>query len=185
MHIEGNLITQVQLEEIIAMAKPCNLEGANLKDAYLYGANLEGANLKGAYLYGANLAGAYLKDASLEGANLKGAYLYGANLEGANLEGAYLYGANLEGANLKGAYLDGANLKGAKGILSLSTTGMTASDDMLYAVNHVGHVMIKIGFFWDTLKVFEQHVQDNYGTGKEGTLYAGAIQFLHIWHQNT
>jgi len=175
MHIEGNLITQVQLEEIIAMAKPCNLAGANLKDANLEDANLAGANLKGARLYGANL----------KGANLEGAYLKDAYLEGANLEGAYLKDAYLKGANLKDAYLKGANLEGAKGIMALSIPGMSSRGDTLYIVRHVGCLMVKFGYFYGDLEAFEQHVQDAHPSGNQGILYAGAIQFLHIWQQNS
>jgi len=57
-----------------------NLNGANLRGAYLNGADLNGANLRGAYLSGADLNGA-----NLYGANLRGAYLYGADLNGADL----------------------------------------------------------------------------------------------------
>jgi len=74
-------------------------------------ANLEGVDLKDAYLEGANLYRANLRYANLGGANLEGAFLYLANLEGANLEGAYLSGANLERANLEGANLEGTILE--------------------------------------------------------------------------
>ena len=63
-----------------------DLEGANLKDAYLEGANLNGANLEGANLKDAYLNGAYLKGADLEGAYLGSAYLGGADLNGANFK---------------------------------------------------------------------------------------------------
>jgi len=204
MHVEKHQITQDQLEEIVAMAKPCNLTGAyleganlkdanlagvNLKDANLKGANLKSANLTGANLKGANLEGVNLKAANLEGANLKAANLKGANLEGVNLKAAYLKGVNLEGAylygaNLKGAYLYGANLEGAKGIMSLSIPGMSSLGDILFAVNHVGCLMVKFGYFYGDREEFEQHVQNKYGTTSEqGILYAGVIQLLHVWEK--
>ena len=81
-------------------------------------ANLNGANLRGAYLSDADLRGAYLSDADLRGANLRGVNLRGADLNGANLSDAdlswaYLRGANLRDANLRGANLRGANLREA------------------------------------------------------------------------
>ena len=45
------------------------------------GANLEGANLRSAYLMGANLRSAYLMGANLMGANLEGADVTGTILE--------------------------------------------------------------------------------------------------------
>jgi len=191
MHIEGNLITQDQLEEIIAMAKPCNLKGArlygaNLAGANLEGANLEGVNLKGVNLCGADLEGAYLKDANLEGVNLKDANLEGVNLKDANLawvnlDWVNLAGANLTGANLEGVNLKGVNLEGAKGIMSLSIPGMSSRGDILYVVNHAGCLMVKFGYFYGNREEFEQHVQENYGSGKQGILYAAVIQLLHVW----
>jgi len=191
MHIEGNLITQDQLEEIIAMAKPCNLKGARLYGANLAGANLEGANLEGVNLKGVNLAwvnleGAYLKDANLEGVNLKDANLEGVNLKDANLawvnlDWVNLAGANLTGANLEGVNLKGVNLEGAKGIMSLSIPGMSSRGDTLYIVRHVGGLMVKFEYFYGDLEEFEQHVQENYGSGKQAKLYAAVIQLLHVW----
>ena len=93
---------------LAAIKADANLEGANLRAAYLHGANLESA-----YLRGANLRAAYLRGAYREGAYLRGANLRGARLEGANLLGAYLLDANLRGARLDGANLRGANLLGA------------------------------------------------------------------------
>ena len=62
--------------------------------------DLNGANLRGAFLSDANLKGADLSDADLRGANLKGADLSDANLKGADLSDADLSNANLRGANL-------------------------------------------------------------------------------------
>lgn len=53
--------------------KCADLQGTNLRNAYLAGTNLQGTNLEGANLEGADL----------EGADLKGAYLQGAYLAGA------------------------------------------------------------------------------------------------------
>ena len=182
MHIEGNLITQDQLEEIIAMSPRCDLSGADLS-----GANLEGANLDSVYLVDACLVDACLKRANLEGANLEGANLEGANLKGANLKDAYLKGVNLEGtylhdAYLESAYLHDAYLEGAVGILSLSIPGMSSRGDILYAVRHTDCVMVKTGYFWDTLDVLEQEVLKEHGTTSEqAKLYAAVIQLLHVW----
>jgi uncharacterized protein YjbI with pentapeptide repeats len=57
-----------------------DIQGANLRQAFLLTANLQktilwGANLQEAVLEKANLMGAYLQDANLEMANLKGANL--------------------------------------------------------------------------------------------------------------
>lgn len=86
----------------------CNLQNANLRDAYLEEADLRGANLKKA-----NLEGAFLKSAKLNGANLVGAQLKGANLESTRLEWTRLENANLAGTNLERAILVGVNLAGA------------------------------------------------------------------------
>jgi len=86
----------------------CNLQNANLRDAYLEGADLRGANLKKA-----NLEGAFLKSAKLNGANLVGAKLNGANLVNAWLEWTRLENTNLSGANLEMTVLVGINLAGA------------------------------------------------------------------------
>ncbi len=56
-------------------------------------------------LNGTDLRTAFLLEANLENANLQGANLHGANLQGAKLGGAYLRGADLQGANLTGADL--------------------------------------------------------------------------------
>jgi uncharacterized protein YjbI with pentapeptide repeats len=86
----------------------CNLQNANLRDAYLEGADLRGANLKKA-----NLEGAFLKSAKLNGANLVGAKLNGANLGNARLEWTRLENTNLSGANLEMTVLVHINLAGA------------------------------------------------------------------------
>jgi uncharacterized protein YjbI with pentapeptide repeats len=86
----------------------CNLQNANLRDAYLENADLSGANLKKA-----NLEGAFLKSAKLNGANLIGAKLNGANLESTRLEWTRLENANLAGTNLEMAAIVHVNLAGA------------------------------------------------------------------------
>lgn len=86
----------------------CNLQNANLRDAYLEKANLKGANLKKA-----DLKGAFLENTNLKAANLDGANLEGANLEGAYLQWTRLENANLVGANLKETSLRRVNLAGA------------------------------------------------------------------------
>jgi uncharacterized protein YjbI with pentapeptide repeats len=94
----------------------CDLSGANLEQANLFGTNLINANLRGANLSGANLGSANLTDADLSGANLGNAYLYQATLENtnlsqANLSNAYLREAILTDANLAQAKLPGVNLR--------------------------------------------------------------------------
>ena len=110
--------------------KGAQLEGADLREAYLrwaqlWDAHLEGVDLRGADLEGVDLRWAHLEEARLEkldlkrvqlgwahleGAVLRGAHLEGADLEYAHLEGACLNGAHLEEANLSWAYLEGADL---------------------------------------------------------------------------
>jgi hypothetical protein len=99
----------------------CNLESADLRQAYLVGANLKGANLRGADLSRANL-----RRANLEGADLSGATLLSTNLPGANLKNADLTGADLTGSNLIQADLSGADLKNSilKDTLQEGTKGI-------------------------------------------------------------
>ena len=87
-----------------------DLNGANLRGAFLSDANLKGADLSDADLRGANLKGADLSDANLKGADLSDADLRGANLKGADLSDANLKGADLSDADLSNANLRGANL---------------------------------------------------------------------------
>ncbi len=93
----------------------CDLSGADLGEANLYGANLVNADLTNANLAGANLGEADFTDANLTGANLSKAYLRGAvldnaNLSNANLTNAYLRDALLTDANINDATLQGVNL---------------------------------------------------------------------------
>lgn len=67
---------------------------------------LEGADLKGAFLRFAHLEGANLQFAHLEGANLRFVHLEEANLWYAHLEGADLVFAHLEGADFRFAYVN-------------------------------------------------------------------------------
>ncbi len=108
----------------LAVVKPAQLAGRDLRFAkadwaFLPKARLIGANLQGANLEGANLQMGILVDANLQGANLTGANLQGAALTGANLQEANLARANLHGANLCGAQgltkeqLEGKVWKGA------------------------------------------------------------------------
>jgi uncharacterized protein YjbI with pentapeptide repeats len=90
-----------------------DLEGANLRDAFLYEARLSGTDLSGALVGDAFLAGADLSGADLSCALGGDANLARADLTGANLTGAYLVVANLAFANLNGADLSGADLTGA------------------------------------------------------------------------
>lgn len=99
-----------------------NLNGVDLKGAYLYSANLEYAKLIEtdfceAILDETNLIGAHLRlsdlrNASLGEADLRGADLKKANLSSANLGVKDLYGSTFDnyGADLRGADLSEANL---------------------------------------------------------------------------
>jgi uncharacterized protein YjbI with pentapeptide repeats len=89
-----------------------NLQGFNLKGAYLPYKEMRNANLKDANLERVVLTFAELQDANLSGANLKKADLSGADLTGANLRGANLENANLKGADISRAILSDAILKG-------------------------------------------------------------------------
>jgi hypothetical protein len=134
-----------------------NLEGANLKGAYLFDANLDGANLseanlKGAYLFDANLFKANLKGANLSEADLNGAYLYrtkliGASLLGANLSEANLEGADLERANLKVANLLGANLKGAR-LEGVFLSGATVNKRTISNIDTLAGIEIGVNGFY-------------------------------------
>ena len=91
----------------------CDLSGADLRWAAVYGAELGGApNLMYGMLDGANLAGANLYGANLESVSLKGASLVRANLSWASLTGADLTGADFTGANMIGAVTTGATFCG-------------------------------------------------------------------------
>ena len=119
MKIRNRYTDKVILEVPGETLEGADLRGADLKDAFFWGANLRGANLRnadlqGAYLWHANLQGAGLQDANLQGANIQGANIQGANLRDANLEGANLWHANLQNANLQDVDLRDANLRDAK-----------------------------------------------------------------------
>jgi uncharacterized protein YjbI with pentapeptide repeats len=134
---EANLITG--RNPVVTLHK-VNLDGANFKNAALYGADLGTnflvkANFQDANPYGSDLNGADLSKADLSGSNLSclpithhldfsaggilaepgiesSKAIMCTHLEDANLRGANLQDADLIGANLTGASLDGANLQG-------------------------------------------------------------------------
>lgn len=110
----------------------CDLQNANLKDAYLEEADLRGANLKKA-----NLEGAFLKSAKLNGANLVRAKLKGANLASTRLEWTRLENANLAGANLGMTVLVGINLAGAD-LRGATLTGARVADVNMKGANLKG-----------------------------------------------
>lgn len=87
--------------------------GATLEGVDLSISDLNGAGLGDAFLFQANLSRAELKSADLSQAILVRANLSGANLEGATLDGAFLVRTNLRGANLRNATLSGTNLNEA------------------------------------------------------------------------
>ncbi len=86
----------------------------NLRDADFSYALLDGAQLRNAYLWLVDLHGAHLRQSDLRGADLWLSNLSGADLREATLRGAHLGGANLSGADLRGADLTNANLRKAR-----------------------------------------------------------------------
>ncbi len=88
----------------------CNLTGAQLPGANLFGANLTFATLTDANFSGANFTAGRLDEANFTGANLSDAKLESADLGGATLNDANLTGASLTAANLTAAGLNNANL---------------------------------------------------------------------------
>ena len=82
-----------------------NLNGCNLRAAYLKRASLEKAEL-----VGTDLTGAILEKSDLRQANFQKAILWAANLSGADLRQANLSEADLSKSNLSGADLRQANL---------------------------------------------------------------------------
>ncbi len=121
-------ITTATREEVKSTVKSmaqncpgCNLEQADLRQAYLVGANLKGANLRGADLSRANLRRAHLEGADLSGATLLSTNLPGANLKNSDLTGCDLTGSNLiqadfTGATMKGSILDNTLKEGTRGL---------------------------------------------------------------------
>ena len=82
-----------------------NLNGCNLRAAYLKRASLERAEI-----VGTDLTGAILEKSDLRQANLEKAILWAANLSGADLRQTNLSEADLSKSNLSGADLRQANL---------------------------------------------------------------------------
>ncbi len=111
-----------------------DLNGADLREAELFGldlnevdlseAQLLRANLRKAGLSEAKLIKAFLSEAKLGGAVMIGAIVIGANLTGADLSGAIMMSASLINANLSGADLSGADLTG----VNLSRADLTGAD---------------------------------------------------------
>lgn len=93
-----------------------DLEGARLRDAFLFRAVLAGgrfdcADLREAFLVEADLRDASLAEADLRGTDLRLADLTGANLESADLQAASLCEAHLDGASFRGARLESTDLR--------------------------------------------------------------------------
>jgi hypothetical protein len=119
----GQSQTRAKLDILLRIGITSQLERADLRRAYLWGANLRraylwGTNLSGANLLAADLSDAALIEADLDGANLVTAHLDGvrldrASLRNANLRYAELRHADLRDAELSAAFLGGAKLDGA------------------------------------------------------------------------
>lgn len=95
-----------------------DLEGADLRGAYMQYSYLDGANLRGVKLSNANLQQAILRRVDMQGANLSQAslqlaVLYNVDLQRANLAYADLRMSHLKESNLLGTDLHGACLQEA------------------------------------------------------------------------
>ena len=99
--------------EPFANLNGADLSGANLSDAYLWGAKLNDSNLAGADLSNANLLDSRLRNANLPSVNFFDANLTYSILSGANLSGAYLLNADLSYVSFLDANLSGADLSNA------------------------------------------------------------------------
>jgi uncharacterized protein YjbI with pentapeptide repeats len=86
----------------------CDLSGAALASAFLFGYDFTAANFTGA-----TLTGAFLNGAVLTNANLSSALMTSVNISGATLTDANLSGVTMNGANMSNAILTNANLSGA------------------------------------------------------------------------
>lgn len=176
------IISQKELEEIIAKHKKwlkdeeggeradlqlTNLRNVNLRGANLQGADLQEADLRGADLHGAILRKAYLRDTNLQGANLQDsclsyALLRCANLHGANLHNAQLRCTNLQDSNLSNADLSYANLRYADlNEADLQDTKLLKTILYMANVNHIARQWFMIA--------------DHIGSRKAKTLYFADI----------
>jgi uncharacterized protein YjbI with pentapeptide repeats len=98
-----------------------DLQGTDLKGAYLNQAHFEEALLLRVHFDEASLPGVHFNGAYLIDAHFRGAYLTGARFEGAKLlnarfERAKLWQAHFEGAQLIYAHFEGAELINARGL---------------------------------------------------------------------
>ncbi len=91
-----------------------DLNGTNLRGAFLAHIDLDRADLRNADLSDATLTSASLKGVMLSDAKLQRAFLNGARLNGSLLERAILENANLTEADLERARLHDAQLNDAK-----------------------------------------------------------------------
>lgn len=99
--------------------RAAQLQGINLKQAYLSSVNfssakLYGADLQFAHLQNSDMRWADASFATLDGARMQGSLLNYTIFFGANLFLVDLRGANLDGTKLHYAYLNGAKLQGAR-----------------------------------------------------------------------
>jgi hypothetical protein len=138
-------------------------------------ADFQGADFRNADLWGADLMGADLRNADLWGADLMGADLRNADLRGSDLRNADFQGADLMGADLRNADLRGADLKGANHIWSVGPLG--SRSDFLYCIRHEEEVMFKTGCFWGTKKELIAAVKKTH-KGKHATDYIAAIKIM-------
>lgn len=90
-----------------------DLQGIELKNAFLVRVDLSGANLREAALHQADLRGAKLINTDLSSSDLSKAWVIGADLRGANLCEAEIEASDLSEADLRNANLQGANLSEA------------------------------------------------------------------------
>lgn len=178
------IISQKELEEIIAKHKKwlkdeeggerADLQLANLRNVNLRGANLQGADLQEADLRGADLHGAILRKAYLRDSCLSYAWLQRANLHGVNLCNAELIHTNLQNSDLSNADLSEANLQYADlSEANLQDTKLLKT--ILYKAN--------VEYITRQWLVIVDHI----GSRKAKTLYFADIDTVRCgcWHSGT
>ncbi len=126
-----------------------DLQGVDIRGAYLAEADssrvdFSGRDLSGALLNDADFTGAKFNDADLRKADLGRSYLFRADLINANLEGAELQAADLRdaclvAANLRGIYMGGVDFTAA----ALSNADFTGStlNSTVFGENYLDDVI--------------------------------------------
>ncbi len=105
-----NLISQAELDEIIARHEAFKSARANGSRAVLQHYDLSGLSFKGKDMSNADFTGSVMVETSFEKTNLDYAVFYACDLRKANFSNASLVRADLRGACMRGAVMSGANL---------------------------------------------------------------------------